>query len=135
MPKLLVHSDAYADLDAIFAVEPDAADDIEVFLEEAAADPTLLDLFSAQDHGRDRSDDFHVARWEREQHQGRNLWRLKRWDLESIGLRCRVVYACDAKADRYYVPGVFDRDWDYRPRDARTLRVEATYDRIGIAGP
>jgi hypothetical protein len=67
-----------------------------------------------------------------QQRLGRNLWRLKHWDLEGQGKRYRVVYALDPRVSRYYVLGVFPREFNYESKDARTRRVIAAYESLGI---
>lgn len=49
------------------------------------------------DYGAHRSADFHVSKWFEQRNKGRDLWRLKVWDLGDKGLRYRVAYAFTPK--------------------------------------
>ena len=46
--------------------------------------------------------------------------------------RYRVVYALDPRVSRYYVLGVFTRDFNYDASDPRSQRVLALYDELDI---
>ena len=43
-----------------------------------------------------------------------------------------MVYALDPRISRYYVLGIFLRDFNYDISDPRTLRVLNAYDQLGI---
>lgn len=103
-----------------------------VFLQEVQGDQHLLDMLTAQNYGSDRAEKFHVTKWVQQQRRGRNLWRLKIWDLESQGIRYRVVYALDPRIQRYYILGIVHRNFDYDESDPRTRRILAEYDTLDI---
>ena len=130
--SLVVHEDAEKDLDELWEIDETATADVVVLLEQAACDQGLLDNLTARDFGRHRSEDIHVDRWVEQQRKGRNLWRLKIWDLEDRGIRYRVVYALDPRISRYHVLGVVERGFDYDESDERTKRILAAYDELGI---
>lgn len=132
MPKLFISKEAIADVDEIDVRDPEAADEIWALLELAKSSSDVLDTFSAQDFGADARAPYHVARWNAQQRVGRNIWRIKIWDLERIRLQYRIVYAFDALNDRYYILGVFRRDWNYLDSDPRTQRIIAAYDRLDL---
>lgn len=48
--SIVVHQDAEMDLDAIYEVDEDAGADIDVFLDEAAADQVILENLSRNGH-------------------------------------------------------------------------------------
>jgi hypothetical protein len=130
--SIVIHEDAEADLDALWEIDEDSTADIEALLEQAACDQKLLDTLTARDFGSGRSEEFHVEKWFEQQRKGRNLWRLKIWDLEDRGIRYRIIYALDPRISRYHVLGVVQRDFNYDERDARTQRILAAYDELGI---
>jgi mRNA-degrading endonuclease RelE of RelBE toxin-antitoxin system len=130
--SIVIHEDAEIDLDALWEIDEDSTADIEALLEQAACDQKLLDNLTARDFGSNRSEEVHVEKWFEQQRKGRNLWRLKIWDLEDRGIRYRIIYALDPRISRYHVLGVVHRDFNYDERDARTQRILAAYDELGI---
>jgi hypothetical protein len=130
--SLVIHEDAEQDLDELWEIDEGATADIVALLEQAACDQELLDNLTVRDFGRHRSEDIHVDKWVEQQRKGRNLWRLKIWDLEDRGIRYRVVYALDPRISRYHVLGVVERGFDYDKSDDRTKRILAAYDELGI---
>lgn len=91
--NLFIHEDAVADLRALRRTELQAAARIAALLAELKGNPDLLDRLTQHDYGAYHSADFHVSKWQAQWRQGRDLWRLKMWDLEDQGLRYRIVYA------------------------------------------
>jgi hypothetical protein len=130
--QLLIARDARRDLDRFWESDPDCAFVLENMLEQIAADQRLLDALTIRDFGAHRTAAFHVNQWVEQQRVGRNLWRLKHWDLEGQGKRHRVVYALDSRVSRYYVLGIFPREFNYESKDDRTRRVIAAYESLGI---
>lgn len=130
--RLAVNPDAKADLSRIWEKDPESAGVLTATLQQIAADQRLLDSLTIKDFGAHRSEPIHVDRWVEQQRAGRNLWRLKHWELEGKGRQYRVVYALDPRVSRYYVLGIFTRDFNYDAADARTERVIAAYDKLGI---
>lgn len=130
--KLSLDADARRDLEGLWASDSDSAAVLAATLQHIAGDQRLLDSLTIKDFGSHGSDAFHVDRWVEQQREGRNLWRLKVWELEGKGKRYRVAYALDPRTSRYYVLGIFTRDFNYDATDARTRRILASYDRLGI---
>jgi hypothetical protein len=123
---LYVHHDATADLRALRDREPQAAGRILALLAQLEADPDLLDRLTQHDYGAYRSADFHVSKWQAQWRQGRDLWRLKVWDLEDKGLRYRIVYAFEPRKQHYHVLAIAPREFDYdasHPISQRILRA------------
>jgi mRNA-degrading endonuclease RelE of RelBE toxin-antitoxin system len=112
--------------------DPDSADLILALLQEAKVNQSALESLSIRDFGAARNQRFSVDMWVAQQNRGRNIWRLKIWELEELGIRYRVIYAFDPRISRYYVLGVFHRDFDYDESDSRTQRVVASYEQLGI---
>ncbi|MCB2263860.1 MAG: type II toxin-antitoxin system RelE/ParE family toxin [Candidatus Thiosymbion ectosymbiont of Robbea hypermnestra] len=126
MIALFVHDDAKADLEALWRKEPQAAGRILVLLEQLEGDPDLLDRLTQHNYGARRSADFHVSKWQEHWRKGRDLWRLKIWDLENKGLRYRIVYAFEPGKLHYHVLAVAPREFNYdasHPISRRILRA------------
>lgn len=130
--KLLVASGAQSDLEALWSSDPESARVLEATLQQIKSNQLLLESLTIKDFGAHGTENIHVDTWLDQQRRGRNLWRFKHWELESKGRRYRVVYALDSRLSRYYVLGIFSRDFNYDVNDARTLRVIASYDELGI---
>lgn len=95
-------------------------------MEELKGDPDLLDRLTQHDYGAHQSADFHVSKWQAQWRQGRDLWRLKIWDLEDQGLRYRVVYAFMPQKQHYHILAIAPREFDYdsnHPISRRILRA------------
>lgn len=132
MYSLILSEGAESDLDDLWQDEETAAADIEVLLQEVQGSQYLLDMLTAHDFGAHESEKFHVSKWFGQQNKGRNLWRLKVWDLEKHGLKYRVIYALDPRVQRYHILGIVHRDFDYDENDERTVRIFDEYDRLDI---
>jgi hypothetical protein len=130
--SILISQLAIADISEIRKSDPDTADTIWALLQEAKHSQTVLDSLSVKNFGSHGNEPYNVDQWVAQQRQGRNLWRLKIWELEHLGIRYRIVYALDPRVSRYFVLGVFDRDFNYDESDPRTKRVIVSYDSIGI---
>jgi hypothetical protein len=123
---LFVHDDAKADLLALRDSEPQAAGRILALLEQLEGDADLLDHLTQHDYGAHHSADFHVSKWLEQWNRGRDLWRLKIWDLEDKGLRYRIVYAFQPRKQHYHVLAIAPREFDYdtsHPISQRVLRA------------
>ncbi|MEW5891005.1 MAG: hypothetical protein AB1768_18645 [Pseudomonadota bacterium] len=128
MFQLFVHDDAEGDLERLWGEAPEAAARIAVLLEEVEGNPDLLDCLTQHDFGSYHSADFHVSRWVEQWKKGRDLWRLKVWDLEDKGLRYRVVYAFVPGKLQYHVLGIVPRDFNYDVGNELTRRILRTYE-------
>lgn len=130
--SIVIHTSAKKDLAAIGIKNPDAEADIYAFLQEVKANQKLLASLTVKDFGLTRDANFHVDSWTTQQRQGRNLWRLKLWNLENVGIRYRVVYALDPRISRYFVLAVLHRDFNYDENHPRVRHLIEIYDRLGI---
>ena len=131
LPKLAFHADARADLEAVRKLDHQSASRIVALAQQVNADANLLDRLTQHDFGLAGTADFHVSRWESQQRKhGRNLWRLKLWDLENDGIRYRLIYAFQPSSHEVYVLGITPRRiFNYEDNDPFTKRVVACYDR------
>ncbi len=131
MIALFVHDDAKADLLALRKTEPQAAGRILALLEQLEGDPDLLDRLTQHDYGAYGLADFHVSKWQEQWRKGRDLWRLKVWDLEANGLRHRIVYAFVSGKQHYHVLAITPRrDFNYEERDPITQRILRAYQEL-----
>lgn len=127
MLRLFVHEDAEDDLEQLWETEPTAAARITALIEELEGNPDLLDRLTQQDFGAYGLADFHVSKWLEQWRQGKDLWRLKIWDLENKNLRYRVVYAFMSRQQDYCVLGILPRDFNYDSNHDLTRRILAAY--------
>lgn len=130
MLRLFIHNDAEDDLERLWDSEPVAAARVAVLLEELEGNPDLLDRLTQQDFGAYRLEDFHVSDWKAQQRKGRNLWRLKIWDLEDKGIRYRIVYAFMPRQQDYSVLGIVPREFNYDASHELTRRIVAAYENL-----
>lgn len=132
--SLKIHEEAVADLEDLWRTDPASAGALVALLQQIKADQRLLDSLTIHGFGSDRREAFNVVPWIEQRRLGRELWRLKHWVLEGKARRYRVIYALDSRASRYYVLGVFSRDFNYDRNDPRTRRVLVTYDSMDLPG-
>lgn len=130
MIALFVHNDAKADLLALRAKEPQAAGRILAILEQLEGDPDLLDRLTQHDYGAYGSADFHVSKWLEQWRKGRDLWRLKVWDLEEKGLRHRIVYAFEPGKQHYHVLAIAPREFNYDEKHPIAQRILRAYEEL-----
>ncbi len=117
------------DLKALDATDPSVADEIRALLQEIKTDPNLLDALTDHGFGADRSEPFNVSKWLTYWRQGRDLWRLKLWDLEAAGLAYRVIYRYMPDELTFYILAIAHRrDVDYDNENDLTRRVIGDYE-------
>lgn len=130
MITLFVHDDAKADLEALWTEKPKAAGRIVALLGELDGDPDLLDRLTQHDYGAGRSADFHVSKWQEHWRKGRDLWRLKAWDLEDKQLRYRIVYAFIPMKQHYHILAIAPREFDYDTSHPISQRILRAYEEL-----
>lgn len=127
MYRLYVHRDAVGDLNRLWQTSETAAARIVVLLEELQGNQDLLDRLTQHDFGVDRSETFHVSKWFEHWNKGKDLWRLKLWDLEAAELRYRVVYAYAPGIRQYNVLAIAPRSFGYEKNHPLTRRILRAY--------
>ena len=130
MFRLFVHDDGESDLEKLWDEAPEAAARIGVLLQELEGNQDLLDRLTQHDFGNYRTAEFHVSKWLNQWNKGKDLWRLKVWDLEDKGLQYRVVYAFLPSRSQYHVLGIVSRDFDYDPNHELSRRIIAAYENL-----
>lgn len=131
--KLGIHEDAKADLVEIGKRAPDVEKTILALLQEIKASQWWLESLTIEEFGAYEAEKIHVDKWEHEISQGRNIWRFKAWNLESLGLKYRVIYCLDPRTSFYLVLAVIPRSINYDPKHPRVIKLEKLYDSLGIA--
>lgn len=130
--SLVLHKDAEADLERIYAEDEDAGADIEAFLEEAKSNQETLDCLTRKGYVRYGDCPFDVTEWEATKKRKLNLWRVKLMWIESGATRYRIVYAFHPGELRYYVLGILHRDFNYDLRELRSQQIIAAYEILDI---
>jgi mRNA-degrading endonuclease RelE of RelBE toxin-antitoxin system len=130
--SIVIHTAAKRDLAEIGRNAPDTENDIYALLQEVKGNQDLLAALTVKDFGLAREADFHVDSWVAQHQKGRNLWRLKLWDLEDLGIRYRVIYAFDNRISRYFVLAVLHRAFNYDEANPRCKQLLEVYDRLAI---
>jgi len=128
--KLFVHDDAGGDLEQLWQNAPIAAARIAVLLEELEGNQDLLDRLTQHDFGAHQSADIHVSKWHEQWRKGKDLWRLKVWDLEDKSLRYRIVYAFVPGKKHYHVLAIAPRTFNYEPAHKLTKRILKAYEAL-----
>ena len=130
MPTLKLHSDARSDLESIYREDRAASARLLAMLQQIAADPDLMDRLTQHDYGAYETQTFHVSRWQGQWQKGKNLWRLKNWDLEAQGLRYRVIYAFRPRQQEHIILGIVPRDFNYDSNHPVSQRIFTAYDHL-----
>lgn len=130
MISLFVHDDANDDLEALWDTEPEAAARIVVLLEELKGDPDLLDRLTQNFYGVRGHSQFNVRKWEEHWNKGRDLWRLKIWDLEDKGLKYRIIYAFIPITKHHHILAIAPRDFDYETSHPISQRLLSAYEEL-----
>lgn len=116
------------DLDDLAKSQPKLAGRLAVLLAEIGADASFIDVLTVHGFGSDEREPFDVSKWKDYWKKGKDLWRLKFWELEHQGLPYRVVYALKRGAGDYHVLAIVSRDFNYDPNHPITRRILQAYD-------
>jgi hypothetical protein len=120
--------DAEKDLEDLAASRPRLAGRLAALLAEVAADSGLMDMLTVHGFGSDEHEPFDVSKWKAYWNEGKDLWRLKFWELEHQGLPYRVVYALKRGTGDHHVLAIISRDFDYDPNHPTTRRILQAYE-------
>ena len=130
MISLFVHDDANDDLEALWDTVPRAAARIAVLLEELKGDPDLLDRLTQHDYGVRDHAKFNVSKWLEHWNSGRDLWRLKIWDLEKQGLMYRIIYAFIPLTKHHHILAIAPREFNYDSSHPISKRILSAYEEL-----
>ena len=128
MLKIYIHDDAKQDLSKLWDKDPGATGRILAFLEQLEGDADLLDRLTQHDFGVSGTHDFHISKWYQQWNRGKDLWRLKLWDLEDKGLRYRIIYAFIPRQKNYHILAIAPREFNYDPEHPITKRILSAYE-------
>ena len=122
------------DIIAIGAKSNSAPAKIIAFFEQLNNNQELLGYLLEHNHGEPDKDLFNVSKWQAYWQNGYDLWRLKLFNLENVGLRYRVIYAyaLEKGIQTFYILAVIHRDFDYDPTHEITKRLIHSYVELGI---
>lgn len=120
------------DLQQISNADPDAGALIKVALQELRDDPDARDYLTDHGFGSDRNGRFGIKKWTRLWNLGLDIWRLRCWQLEDLGLNYRIIYAYVRGSGRYVVLAVLPKakvEYD-NDSDPYVIRIRAAYDNL-----
>jgi hypothetical protein len=122
------------DIKAVRVRSGNAATQIIALLEQLNTDHDLLGYLLEHNHGEPDKDLFNVSKWQAYWQNGYDLWRLKLFNLENVGLRYRIIYAyaLEKGIQTFYILAVIHRDFDYDPTHEITKRLIHSYVELGI---
>lgn len=109
-----------------------AAGKVVALLQQAKADPAIIDSLLDHGFGADHAATYHVSKWFEFWNVGYNLWRLKIWMVPKGSLRYRIVYAYEPKSLHYHVLAVVHRGFDYKRDHEITSRILKAYKDLGL---
>ena len=137
MFNLNILPDVKYDIFAIKVKSNVAATKLVAFFEQLNNNQEFLSHLLEHNYGEPDKNVFNVSKWQEYWHQGYNLWRLKLFDLENVGLRYRVIYAyaLEKRIPTFYILAVVHRDFDYDPTHETTKRLIQAYIKLGIGNP
>ena len=128
MPSLCIHDDASTDLEALWESEPRAAARIVALLEELDGNEDLLDRLTQHHYGIRGRADINVSKWLEHWNRGRDIWRLKIWDLEDKGLKYRIIYAFIPHTQCHHVLAIAPRAFNYETNHPISQRILRAYE-------
>lgn len=133
MADLIPTSEAFAEIDALYDVDEDAAAQFDLLLETLADDPSMLDkLFRPANHFR-YTPPFEIYHFVELQRQGKNIYIIKvRHPEEGNLLPYRLLLGYHSQIDTFYVLTLIEREIDYDVRDPTIIAALERYERHGI---
>ncbi len=133
MADLIATSEAYAEIDALYEVDEDAADLFEILLETLADDPSMLGrLFRPANHFM-YTPPFEIKRFGELQDIGKNIYIIKvRHPEEGHLLPYRLLLGYHSQIDTFYVLTLIDREINYDVSDPNIVTALERYERCGI---
>ncbi|WP_198026747.1 hypothetical protein [Polaromonas glacialis] len=140
IPKLIytsplsLHNDVKEDLSAIKIADPIAYAKIAALIRQLRADCKLAEKLLDHGFGEKRTEELSVSKWFDVWKQGKDLWRLKSWELEDQGLKYRIIYLYLRNEARFVVMAIVKREnFDYDDHEDNIRRricasLQRTYD-------
>lgn len=129
--SLIIHDDAYDDLDSIFNENEDAAAALVVLLELLETNQDLLDRLTQRKFVNYGTPHFNVDEWQETRKTKYNLWRIRELSSAEAG-GYRIVYAYHPQEFKYYVLAILRREFVYDSTNPRVARIFEIYDANNI---
>lgn len=133
MPLLFVSQDAKDDLELIWLENSQIAASIAVLLQELQNDDDILDRLTQHDFGSSEIEaDFHISKWYEQWNTGKDLWRLKVWELDKLypGTKYRIIYAFIPSKLHYHILAIAPRNFNYDSKSPITQRIIRAYEEL-----
>lgn len=109
-----MHGDVRGDLARIRAESPSALARIAALIRQLQADPRMAEKLLDHGFGAKGGEAISASKWITLWKQGLDIWRLKDWSLEHMGLRYRVIYLYLRSEARFVIMAIVKREeWDY----------------------
>lgn len=134
MYKLNILPIVKEDIKIVGVSSKNAATKIVALLEQLNTNQELLGYLLEHNCGEPEKDLFNVSKWQAYWQNGYDLWRLKLFNLENVGLRYRIIYAyaLENSVQIFYILAIVHRDFDYDPTHEITKRLIHSYVELGI---
>lgn len=108
------YKDVKLDLKTVELNDPKAYPAILALMRQMMADPKLAEHLLNHGHGDKRTAPENAQKWLSEWKRGKDLWRLKFWDLEDQKFLYRFLYVYLVKEARFVVMAIVKREeFDY----------------------
>jgi hypothetical protein len=111
--SISLHNDAALDLEHLKQDDLDTAAKILALLRQLRADPHAANNLLDHGFGDDGDEDYSVNKWINLWKKGIDLWRLKDWDLEDMGIRYRLIYLFKSPSEFILMAVVKREELDY----------------------
>jgi hypothetical protein len=129
MQVLALHPDAVADMGSMI---PSDRQVIAACLQEMEVDPDLESNLLLHGFDEQKLGIYGVKQWSRLWRQGLDIWRMRLWGAERLGLQYRIFYAYLRTQQRFYVLAVVPKtEVNYDdPNHHLAARIRAAYNSL-----
>lgn len=139
MYELIIGDDATGDLEDILALNPPAAYRLAALLQELEGSQSMLerlswDQYGGKPHMPEAGATFSISKFVSLYRKGKNIWRLRDFELSRQGHEYRIIYAYIPSKDLYFVLAVVERAFNYDPNHPVTQRVLDAYQKLEADG-
>lgn len=139
MYELIVGDEATQDLERILLEKPLAGYRLAVLFEEISGSQQLMeklswDRYGGKPHAPENGAVLSVAKWLGPYRRGKNIWRLRDFELSGLGHEYRIIYAYIPSKDLYYVLAIVERAFNYDSEHPISQRIFSAYDRLEADG-
>lgn len=132
MPQILLCKKADEELEALYALDEDAAALFDVLIEELSDDPVMLDHLCVPANHFKYAPPFDVEVFEEAKKQGKNIYRIKVRNEEGSLLPWRMLVGFHSQKNLYYVLAVTEREHSYDTKHPDYRELLVRYEQAGI---